>query len=105
MTRRFVRTNRKHDRDGFVPQCMSGESVAALAKGREAMAERIATLEREVVALKRGMRAALDELMPLSMGVEGYHLRGRVCTASNALNGALGRSQSSHGEKYEAQDT
>lgn len=104
MTRRFVRTNRKPDRDGFVPQCLSGESVAALAKGHEAMAERIAALEREVVALKRGMFAALDVLNPLSMGTEG-HLRGRVCTASNALDGALGRTQSSHGEKYEVQDT
>ena len=37
----------------------------------------------------------------LGSGSEGY-LRGRFMSISNALNAAVGRSQSSHGDQYDA---
>lgn len=47
--------------------------------------------------------AAVEILSALSMATEG-HLRGRICTASNILNHALGRQQSVHGEQAHASD-
>ena len=49
--------------------------------------------------LERAMLATADQLHTLSMATEG-HLRGQICTASNRLDKALGRQQSTHGEKF-----
>ena len=56
--------------------------------------------EEELSRLKAAMMASIGVLGGLSMGTEG-HTRGRICSASNALNGALNRTQSYHGDKFD----
>ena len=50
------------------------------------------------IKLKIAIVSALEILHPLSMATEGA-LRGRICTASNILDHAVGHPQSVHGEQ------
>jgi hypothetical protein len=53
---------------------------------------------RKLDAYQTAMLDAADILAGLSMGTEGI-LRGRICSAMNRLNHALGRTISSHGDQ------
>ena len=52
-------------------------------------------------ALRSVMYHAAHLAAPLGSGSEG-RLRGRFMSISNALNAAIGRGQSSHGDQYDA---
>lgn len=54
-------------------------------------------LER-IKKLERAMSETASILAGLSMATEG-HLRGQICSASNRLNHALGRTISAHGDQ------
>lgn len=63
-------------------------------------ADRIAELEAENARLRLVMLDAAHIAASCGSGSTGS-LRGRFMTISNAINAALGRSQSSHGERFD----
>lgn len=62
--------------------------------------KRIAELEADVRRLSLVMYDAAHLAATLGSGSEG-RLRGRFMSISNALNVAIGRGQSSHGDQYD----
>lgn len=66
-------------------------------EGDECIPE-IRSQRQRIAGLEAAMLEAADILRGLSMGTEG-HLRGRICSASNRLDRALGRGISSHGDQ------
>lgn len=65
---------------------------------------RIAELEAENRRLKLVMYDAAHLAATLGSGSEGW-LRGRFMSISNALNTAIGRGQSSHGDQFDDSGT
>ena len=63
--------------------------------------ERIAELEAEVSRLKVVMYDVAHKAGTLGSGHEGW-MRGRFMSISNALNMAIGRGQSSHGDQFDS---
>jgi hypothetical protein len=57
--------------------------------------------ETELERLKRVMYQQAHVAATLASGSDGW-LRGRFMSISNALNVAIGRSQSSHGDQYDS---
>jgi len=58
-------------------------------------------IEQERDRLRSVMYDVAHMAASLGSGSEGY-LRGRFMSISNALNAAIGRGQSSHGDQYDA---
>ncbi len=63
--------------------------------------KRIADLEADRDRLHRVMYDMAHKAATLGSGTDGY-LRGQFMSISNALNAAIGRTQSSHGQQYDA---
>lgn len=61
---------------------------------------RLAELERENARLARVIYDEAHRAATLGSGSTGW-LRGRFMSISNALNAAIGRTQSSHGDQYD----
>lgn len=66
----------------------------------DAALARIAELEAEVERLKTVIYDTAHVAGTLGSGSDGW-LRGRFMSISNALNAAIDRAQSSHGEHYD----
>ena len=62
--------------------------------------KRIAELEAENAKLARVIYDEAHRAATLGSGSTGW-LRGRFMSISNALNAAIGRTQSSHGDQYD----
>lgn len=65
------------------------------------MLSRIAELEADVRRLQLVMYDAAHLAATLGSGSDGW-MRGRFMSISNALNAAIGRTQSSHGDQYDS---
>ena len=61
-------------------------------------------IEQERDRLRSVMYNVAHLAATLGSGSDGW-LRGRFMSVSNALNAAIGRSQSSHGDQYDAAGT
>lgn len=72
-----------------------GEVSADLIKAEA----RVAELESEINRLRLVICAQAHVAATLGSGHDGW-MRGRFMSISNALNAAIGRSQSVHGEQY-----
>ena len=57
--------------------------------------------ELELLRLRQIMYDVAHKAATLGSGSDGW-LRGRFMSISNALNAAIGRQQSSHGDQYDA---